>query len=114
MSGMKGMELPINMIVVVAIAVLVLVVTAGFFGGFLTGNINSIELEQAYNSACSQLRNTKNCVARETASIEVQIKVPGETVIQKTNLLKLCEKLNKGADSTGVTCARSCGCQIPE
>lgn len=53
---MKGLSLPINMIVVLAIAVLVLVVVAAFFVSGGGGSIGSINDQSALGQGCGILR----------------------------------------------------------
>jgi hypothetical protein len=58
---MKGMELPINMIVVVLIAVLVLTAVGVFLSQQFGGGASGIELENAFGQGCQQLRTLYNC-----------------------------------------------------
>ena len=71
---MKGLELPVNMIVVIAIAVLVLVVVAAFFVNKV--NPNELNLETAFNSGCNTLRSAYNCQVSGISSINVRGFVP--------------------------------------
>jgi hypothetical protein len=66
---MKGVELPINVIVLVVLALIVLLgILALFFGVWNPGS-TGINLEGAKNSACQMLIST-NCV--DTSSINVE------------------------------------------
>ena len=58
---MKGISLPINAIVIVAIAVLVLVVIAAFFSGMLIPSSLEIQRETAVNKACQTWRLSFDC-----------------------------------------------------
>jgi len=113
---MKGISLPINMIVIVAIAVLVLVVTAGYFGGAFVGSTGTIQFEQAFSSACTQLRNSYNCDKNEVGRVSVLYQAPGENAATTTYLSDLCrQKLGKGTVRGGGTvnsaeCVKACGC----
>ncbi len=101
---MKGMEMPINMIVVIAIAVLVLVVVAAFFAGRLGSGTASIELEGAFSQGCNTLRTIENCAS--TGFTVIGFKLPGESV--DATFDQLCRA--KGYDTE--QCKRACGCQV--
>jgi hypothetical protein len=62
----KGLELPVNMIIVIAIAVLVLVVISAYFASQTTGGFDTVAANQAVTSACGAWLST-NC---ETGSLD--------------------------------------------
>lgn len=121
---MKGISLPINMIVIVAIAVLVLVVTAGFFGGFFGSNVGTIQLEQAISNACNQLRSLYNCAPSGLGTVQVLYQGVGDDKPAQYTLAGLCtQKLGGGqaqkqaTNVFGVTdgnnkCLLTCGCPV--
>jgi len=102
--------LPIEMIVIVAVAVLVLVVISAFFvGGF--GSSTQMTLEQAFQSACNNLRTVKNCDKNEIPNIQVKVQFPGEAEPGFHTLAELCMK--KGVPNSfnfAIECAKACGC----
>ena len=102
---MKGLELPINIIIVIAIAVLVLVVISAFFAGQFGGGVNTIQLETAFNNACSTWRNVYNCDIGSVSWTVAGFKMPGTQ--NTANFNDLCTL--KGAD-TLETCQQLCGC----
>ena len=117
MNGKKGLELPINMIVVIAIAVLVLVVVAAFFAGRLGGGSDEIALNAAFNNGCNTLRFAEQCDPARIGNVNVRgYTPPGQT--PNTNGWPF---LDGSADSIcarkGYTdaaqCARVCGCTSP-
>jgi hypothetical protein len=64
---MKGLELPINVLVIVAIAIVVLLaVIALYFGGF-TPFSSAVNIEGVKNEGCRQLVQQKNCNAATNA-----------------------------------------------
>ncbi len=123
---MKGMDLPINMIVIVAVAVLVLVVTAGFFGGFFARGIGDIDFNKAFDGACNQLRASYNCDPERIGDVSVLYQPPGVSDPRSSFTLgELCvQKLGQGDVKKGVSvgsgrgnlqataCVRSCGCAV--
>ena len=112
MKNSKGLELPINMIVVIAIAVLVLVVVAAFFVGRIGGGGDEIALTAAFNTGCNNLRSVHNCVVGDIGTITVPGYVPsGESISAYPNgypFGNICQR--KGFSPTD--CARACGCSV--
>lgn len=106
---MKGMELPINMIIIIAIAMLILVVVGAYFSGAFGGTSNAISLENAFSQACSQLVSAYNCDTQYMGTIKVNYKPSGSATALSKSLTDLC--ILKGVDMTTlITCARLCGC----
>ncbi|MBI4014504.1 MAG: hypothetical protein HY365_00965 [Candidatus Aenigmarchaeota archaeon] len=108
---MKGSSLPVNTIVVVAIAILVMMVIGGFFALNVGQGVNTIELNNAITNACNVLRTTYNCNVGSLASVEVQFKELGQESENPTSLERLCtlSGLSAGADFAK-QCAAKCGC----
>jgi hypothetical protein len=109
---MKGVELPINILVIVAIAVIVLLaLVALYFIGFSPFS-TSISIEGVKNAACSEL------VRRGCIDTTNTIQTPGfdsdndgtsgETAANGDNLDKLCENFYNRINETD--CKRLCGC----
>ncbi len=107
---MRGMELPINMIVIIAVAVLVLTVIAAFFTGALGQGVNTIAVENAFQKGCQLAKTVYNCNTnsfpvsgyRPTASNSIQ-----EDPTGSVSFSVICN-LKGAADQT--TCLRLCGC----
>ena len=100
----KGMEMPVNMLVIIAIAVIILValialLTIGIGGG------KPIEIQLAMSTACSKLVNA-GCIAVDTGTIQTTIKNADGTY--KT-LQQLCDS-DFGALGNAVACMRECNC----
>ncbi|HIG96899.1 MAG TPA: hypothetical protein HA230_00960 [Candidatus Aenigmarchaeota archaeon] len=115
---MKGLELPINMIVIVAIAVLVLVVVAAFFAGQLSGGINTIGASAAYGSGCNTLRTAYGCDSLQVSNIKIigynpyNVPVTAGTQYVGETLLTACQQNFKQSSMDNTACARACGCGI--
>src|SRR3989338_2522528 len=108
----KGLELPINMIVVIAIAVLVLVVVAAFFAGRLGQGTNDINLQSAFGTGCNALRSSYNCAG--DLSFMVNYQESGSTNTQ-TSFARIC-LLSGYADTSSYaagSCKKACGCAAP-
>lgn len=108
----KGLSLPIEMIVIIAIAMLVLVVVAAFFvGGF--GGGNAVTIEAAFQSGCNRLR-LENCNYDGISSMTIPgYKVFGDSITTGTpqdavTMQKICD-LKK---YSSILCARACGCPV--
>ena len=105
---MKGLSLPINAIIIIGLAILVLVVIAAFFGANISIGARNIEREQALDRACREFRDLNRCT--DIDSTEVIYEEPGQTCFNRAN--KLC-KLTELCYIQGLTpteCAKRCGC----
>jgi hypothetical protein len=111
---MKGLELPINMIVVIAIAVLVLTVVAAFFVGQTGGGVDTVRFESAFTSACTTWRTAYNCADTNMGLVPVNFKFSGQT--QNANMDQMCKYKILGSTTTGTysttDCQRLCGCSV--
>ena len=105
----KGMELPINMIVIIALAVLILVIITAFTTSQVGQGVGNIDVERAFAAACTKLR-AQSCV--DTALTTITENVQGFPTAQ--SLIDLCTR--KGfVDAIGTTsataaCKAACGC----
>ncbi len=96
----KGLEMPVNMIIVIAIAVLVLVALSGFFGGQFFSGSDQIGSQKSFADGCNALRNSNNCDHTKINSMNIDGKGFGGICI------------GNGFSDT-VQCARGCGCTVP-
>ena len=104
----KGMELPINMIVVVLIAVLVLVTVGAFLAGQLGGGVGQIGLEQAFGEGCQKLRSVYNCARDATVTI-TSYTPQGRPAGSGADFFNdICTAKGFGVDRE--LCAVQCGC----
>lgn len=105
---MKGMELPVSMIVVIAVAVLVLVAVIAFFVSGFSNSSNSISQEQAFVTGCNNLRSIYSCNPDSVNSVSIPGYKPSGSSSNGC-LAQLCSI--KGARDT-IKCAQLCGCPI--
>jgi len=105
---MKGVELPINVLVVVAIAIIVLLgVVVLYFIGFNPFS-GSVSLTSLKNAGCSNYSLNYNCGSRGGITTKT-LSLPSNSYGVFT-LQTLCEKyLGVTVDDTA-GCARVCGC----
>jgi hypothetical protein len=98
----KGIELPINILVIIAVAVIVLLaVVALFIIGFKPSS--NISAESAFSEGCRTV--VYNC-GIDLTTITTSFTEPGKT--SADNMRALCIYLGKG--SGDVTCRTACGC----
>ena len=102
MKGAKGMELPINMIVIIALAVLILVIITAFTTSQVGSGVGSIGLESAFAQSCTIYRNNGCTGSMSDAAYSKDVQG-----------LKKGMKLSEMCTQKGIApekCAESCGC----
>lgn len=113
---MKGVELPVNVLVIVAVAVLVLLGLITLFMTVFGGGGATITLGAVKQQACAELLNAaEGCGAADPGAITVQYDADRSgTVDDSDTLQELCENYY-GCDSDDKACCRRvCACpQIP-
>lgn len=97
----KGLELPLNAIIVIAIAVLVLVALFTFFGSQFFSGSGQVDIQKVFGAGCTALRFSYAC---EHSKVN-------EVTIDGTSLGYACSQ--KGFVDT-VQCAKACGCSVPD
>ena len=109
---MKGISLPINTIVIVAIAVLVMVVLAAFFSGMFIPSTIEMKREQAMSKACNQWILSYNCNDNGYSDIEVSYTDPSIPDQTKYTLEELCAFF-VGMDNIAA-CRLKCACPVQQ
>jgi hypothetical protein len=114
---MKGVELPINVLVIVTIAVIVLLgLVVLYFIGFNPFS-GSVSLTSLKNAGCSNFSLNFNCGSRGTGGVgspkdPQDICLPVNTYLTgdctANNLQKLCT--NYFGAATATQCRQTCGC----
>jgi hypothetical protein len=109
---MKGVSLPINVLVIVVIAIIVLLgIIALYFGGFSPFS-TSISVEGVKNAACGELVR-RQCMLNPSTMILSDYDIifdadKSGTITSADTLLALC--INFYSRNTDVDCKRLCGC----
>ena len=105
----KGVELPVNVLVIVAIAVIVLLGLVALFMGGFGGFAGSVESTQAWSNACGNV--LANCAGDHYDDPITSIRIGTADV---TTFGKLCEGLGRNrtadTDTTINGCNKACGC----
>ena len=110
------MELPINMIVIIAVAVLVLAVIIALFVGAIGGEQNRIVVEQAFTKGCLLLKANQACDPARISDVTIAgYRTTTNGIVEDPTsdgvyfYPKVCNL--KGATSEA-SCAQLCGCVI--
>ncbi|MFB6076013.1 MAG: hypothetical protein ABEK17_02615 [Candidatus Aenigmatarchaeota archaeon] len=61
MKNKKGVSLPVNVLVILAIAVIVLVGLISFFSGSMSGSSESISNQQVFSTCCTNYIQAGGC-----------------------------------------------------
>ena len=101
---MKGLELPMNTLIIVIIAVIVLLAVIVLFFGVWTG-IWTIDINTAKSKACT-IFVANGC---DMNKIDDEVVKDFPTKGAKSSLKDICIKLEIIDDNA---CARSCGCSV--
>lgn len=105
----KGIALPVEMIVIIAICVLVMVVLAAFFVTGSGNQMSGIQLDSAFSDGCSRIITQYHCATDDATknSIKTDLVVSGGKTFEKICYAKFptCEK-NGGIGC----CIKNCGC----
>ena len=103
---MKAISLPIETIIIIAIAVLVLVVLAAFLIG--GSGKPAPEVQSALGEGCAKLKSAFNCNEDPSSIIIPRYRPAGETTDQ--TLAVACENLGYAVAPANSQCHRICGC----
>ena len=101
---MKGISLPVNAVIIIALAVMVLLMLAAFFGGGV-GQMSSASVESAWSQGCNILKNTYNCDATEVLNIKTT-DITGDGV--EDSLLVVCRAKYKDDTLSEYWCRNKC------
>lgn len=93
----KGLELPLNVIVIISISVLILVAIFGIFGTQFFSATSNIESQDLLARGCIKLRADFGCDQTKISLVRVDNQL----------LSNVC--VSNGLSDTAA-CARSCGC----
>ena len=103
---MKGAALPIEAVVILGIALVVLIAIVFLIGNFFGISSSDVERERALQEACNKLVVEESCDIDRWSQIEVTYTESGGTSLE-ASLQKLCE--DSGFNSQE-ECAKRCGC----
>ncbi|MCK4730010.1 MAG: hypothetical protein KAT28_01705 [Candidatus Aenigmarchaeota archaeon] len=106
---MKGVELPVNSVIVIALAIMVLLMIAAFLMGGV-GQMSSTDVDNAWNRGCGVLKNTYKCDDTKVSTIDSGIDVTGDGVSDTLShvCIKKFGQTSEGADITDKFCRNKC------
>jgi len=101
--SLKGIELPVNSVIVIALAIFVLLMLAAFFGKS-SGELDKTQVNTAFNQGCSQLASAFNCDYEKLADIKTSLVING----QAKTLLDVCRMSFNNPSMSAFKCMRAC------
>ncbi len=102
---MKGMQLPINLVVITAVVVMVLVTILFFFTSSSGKGVSDVEARKIFFEACSQLE----CNTPKDVCLEIYRQFPDHESSFYDRFYSSCQTLYGGGASNAVLCFASCG-----
>ncbi len=109
---MKGLSLPINLIVILAIAVMILVIVSAWFVGVFTTQQLTAADEDAFRSGCQRLRLDYSCAVSPTTITISGYRPFANSPAEGDTLLTACIRKfpENGRDIDA--CKEKCGCLL--
>jgi len=99
----KGIELPVNSVIIIALAIFVLLMIASFFGKS-GGELDKTQINTAFNQGCSQLSSSFNCDYENLADIKTSLVING----QAKTLLDVCRMSFNNPSMSAFKCKSAC------
>jgi hypothetical protein len=103
----RGITLPVNSVIIIALAIFVLLMLAMFLGRS-SGQLGYAELATSYREGCSQLKSSYQCSTEGVTQVTTSFTEEGEA----KDLLYVCRKYHNNPIMTVQQCRWSCsGCE---
>lgn len=99
----KGIELPVNSVIVIALAIFVLLMLAVFLTKG-TGDMDRTQLGNAFNAGCSQLAMSYDCQSSGVGSITTNYQIGGKAL----SFLDACRQYINNGLASADDCVRNC------
>jgi hypothetical protein len=99
----KGIALPVNSVIIIALAIFVLLMLASFFGKS-SSELTTTEITNAFNQGCSQLSSSYNCDYEKVSEVKTSLIVNGEV----KNLLDVCRMSFNNPSMSALKCKFAC------
>ena len=99
---LKGIELPVNSVIIIALAIMVLLMIAAFLMG---ADVSPSKVESAWSRGCGVLKSTYNCDASKVKDIIVT-DITGDAV--DDSLLVICRAKFKNDEASAHWCRNKC------
>jgi len=101
--GNKGIELPVNSVTIIALAIFVLLMIAAFFAKS-GSDIDKTQINTAFNQGCSQLSSAYNCDHEKLTDLKTSLVING----QSKTLLDVCRMRFNNPTMSAFKCMRAC------
>jgi len=99
---LKGIELPVNSVIIIALAIMVLLMIAAFLMG---ADVSPSKIEGAWSQSCGVLKNTHNCNKSFVDSLKV-VDVTGDGIAD--SMLTICRAKFNDQTLTKTYCRNKC------
>jgi hypothetical protein len=99
----KGIELPVNSVIIIALAIFVLLMIAAFFGKS-GSEIDKTQLNTAFNQGCSQLSSSYACDYEKLSEVKTSLIING----QAKTLLDVCRMSFNNPSMSALKCKFAC------
>jgi hypothetical protein len=99
----KGITLPVNSVIIIALAIFVLLMLAAFFGKS-GSEIDKTQVNTAFNQGCSQLSSSYNCDYERVPEIKTSLVING----QAKTLLDVCRMSFNNPSMSAFKCKKAC------
>lgn len=99
----KGITLPVNPVIIIALAIFVLLMLAAFFGKS-GGELDKTQINTAFNQGCSQLSSSYNCEHTRVHEVQTNLVIGG----QAKSLLDICRMSFNDPAKSELKCKFAC------
>jgi hypothetical protein len=99
----KGIEFPVNSVIIIALAIFVLLMLAAFFGKS-GSEIDKTQTNTAFNQGCSQLSSSYNCDYEKVPEIKTSLVINN----QAKTLLDVCRMSFNNPSMSAFKCKKAC------
>jgi hypothetical protein len=99
----KGITLPVNSVIIIALAIFVLLMLAAFFGKSGTG-LDTATVNNAFNQGCSLLSSSYNCDYEKVDEVKTSLVIDG----QAKSLLDVCRMSFNNPEMSELKCSFAC------
>jgi hypothetical protein len=99
----KGIELPVNSVIIIALAIFVLLMLAAFFGKS-SNELTTTQVTNAFNQGCSQLSSSYNCDYEKLPEIKTSLIINNEA----KSLLDVCRMSFNNPSMSAFKCKKAC------
>ena len=100
---LKGIELPVNSVIIIALAIFVLLMLAAFFSKS-SGELDRTQVNSAFNQGCYLLASAYNCDYDKVDQIKTNLVMNGQAL----SLLQVCQASFNDNTKSKLKCKNAC------